>query len=367
MNLICLNKLWTSPAGKDSMKKQILTWPSCEIQRETNTNFQTTNKKIPTKKSRIHQGFFVDFLQERNPWLRWFTHPTFRLRLHRWTWQWVLWKSELGSWKKHRTRIAESRAWESWQEDRRWNGECWQRNRPALVNQELGVENISTYLLYIVHSKWACMCCSPMKQGNAKWSGCCRNPNTRRQDCCGSSKRWTQQNSRNDCWTTCEKRYRCSWTMLLRWWKQTPLSFSCKIFGACIYSWVTTKKTFAWLINWEMKICRKRWTSICPAVTLGLDWMCVFFNYRYIHTWQGVVSFFGMVSSRVFFKGVKSSDFQPSDRKPYKHVTLNHLANPYFTCFPWCWNNLKRHPAIPPEVNGVWMSSSLKGISLVDM
>ena len=207
MNLICLNKLWTSAAGKDSMKKQFLTWPSFEIQRETNTNFQTTNKKIPTKKSRIHQGFFVDFLQGRNPWLRWLAHPTFRLRLHRWTWQWVLWKSELGSWKSHRTRIAEKG-----QEDTRWmltnTGQHWWTKSLVLrISQH-------TYF-YIVHSKWACMCCSPMKQGNAKWSGCCRNPNTRRQDCCGSSKRWTQQNSRNDCWTTCEKRYRCSWTMVL--------------------------------------------------------------------------------------------------------------------------------------------------------
>lgn len=175
--------------------------------------------------------------------------------------------------------------------------------RPALVNQELGVENISTYLLYIVHSKWACMCCSPMKQGNAKWSGCCRNPNTRRQDCCGSSKRWTQQNSRNDCWTTCEKRYRCSWTMVL--------SFSCKFFGTCIYSWVTTKKKFAWLINWGHGICRKGEPQY--ARQWLLDWVGCGSFFNYIHTWQRVVSFLGMVSSVLvgFFLRVKSSDFQP--------------------------------------------------------
>lgn len=125
---------------------------------------------------------------------------------------------------KEQASMGEPRAW------------CW--------------EYLNIPIIYIVHSKWACMCCSTMKQGNAKWSGCCRNPNTRRQDCCGSSKRWTQQNSRNDCWTTCEKRYRCSWTMVLRWWKQTPLSFSCKFLGACICSWVTTKKV-CMLINWE--------------------------------------------------------------------------------------------------------------------
>ena len=67
------------------------------------------------------------------------------------------------------------------------------------------------------------------------------------------------------------------------------------------------------------------------------DWIGSGIFLNYIHTWQRVVSFFGMVSSRGVFLRVKSSDFQPSDKKPYKNKRyFESPGKSLFHMFPGC-------------------------------